>query len=1536
MNFVSPVTHTESVETASTIDNMVKKAKSLGLRYISVTDSGYLAGVLKTYQVAEKNGIKAIPGIEAYFYDKNCNIIAGKKSFKSKYFQIVIHALDQDSYHMLCRINSSDKNMVKIRDVEYPAMTWDDLKFLSENGRFTVTTTSYNCMVFKPFLLGEDDVSDLILLKLKKIFKENLYLSLFTSPANLKWGDVVKLTLSGGKKIICNPNDRVFTNGFHNSKASDIVKNINRHNILNGIIRNGIKFNIKQENRQILSAKTESSYFLLGMDLHEKINKRVVDKSTELDIKILLNDNAFFADKGDKIIQDMKLSDYKRFGNPYWINSFQEASEYLKEIGIDIELYVKNNEDWAEKWKDFKFEYKPKIPCFTQTPLEDTIRIIKEKGRMKWNDPVWCNALKEELELFSNNGVINLLPYFLNLVDITDFYYKNNWLAGAGRGSSSGSKLAYLLGITHVDPIKYNLSSARFLTMGRVKSGKLPDIDWDSMSKIELVGEDGNSGFLFKKYSNRVAQVSTRTMLRLKSSILDANRFKYNDVEDDILRLNKTLPNPPQGINDYDFVFGYELDGSYVQGAIETSYELRQYKEKRPDEWEIVEKSLGLTRQYSKHACSYIISQDYINNYIPTFKIGGVDKVTQYEAKQCEWAGMIKYDFLVVRCLLDINDCMKRINKKYKGTTDIPNWSFIHNNNPVFIWDLPYSEGVFKDISDGKTETVFQLGTSTMTPTCIKFKPDSIEDLAVISSLQRPGPANYIDPEFNRNMPDEYIERKFGRSCGNFKVLDNLIPETYGILCIAKNSKVKTKEGQKNIQDVKVDDFVQTEDGTYQRVINTANNGIKKTIRIRLDNSEELILTPDHKVLTDIGWIEAQNLNDRRLVKHFWTEDNQIPEGTDQDWLIGLMLADGDLCATTPTIACSSKDFAEQLKIIADNTFDFLDCSVKFRLRCWYVGLRVKKELRSYNKIGPVRELLVNLNLYKKDSFTKKFPYISKKMIEGFIEGDGCLFNNRIRIKNESMARDIFNGLQSLKIKSSLFLEDNDTVNTVGFDPSLLNFKIKKKIKRINNGIFYPKNLFKYKVPRKSNNRQYFYPKLSIKRPFISEHTLKNICAENGFDFDFSNTWSRVIRIKNGEDLEVHDLTVEKNHSFVVGGSVVHNCYQEQLSEIVMKIGGFSQEESEEVREACGKKLMKKLDSIKPKFIDGAINRISKEEAEKLWDMMITFGAYGFNKSHAISYAFMSYACAFLKHHYPLEWWASVISNATTKEINEQYFKYIKELIAPPDINTSTEEIEVDYENNKIRAKLSMISGIGEKASQNIINMRPFNDLRDIVSKKPCNVTVLYKLTIIGAMDSFFKEEVDTEGKLNTLASVIADVEWEEKGMKGKKPNAQVPEKYMFLTPKSEFLIKKEIYPNALIDLFDILMKEPITKMNKMGSFPIINNDGKDYRVFNVELFKNVESNILKDTPNGRDITYVVPGYVISCETFNYAKNTKKAFKCVVDFSGITVEKVMWPDYEQNEVIIPDIKKGSVAYFGLNKRINKEDSSIKFIVVESY
>jgi intein/homing endonuclease len=952
--------------------------------------------------------------------------------------------------------------------------------------------------------------------------------------------------------------------------------------------------------------------------------------------------------------------------------------------------------------------------------------------------------------------------------------------------------------------------------------------------------------------------------------------------------------------------------------------------------------NIGFINGILVHNCAFVIADVPITHVVPTRS----GHVTQYTAGDVEAAGLVKYDFLVISQLKDIRVCLDFVNKHDNSGLQFDH--LLHKGIATYVWDLPEELEVFKSVWGGDTESIFQISTKSMIPYVMSIKPQSIEDLAIILSLVRPGPLDYIDPNTGRSMAEEYVHRRRGGEYQDIEILKELIPETHSVLCIKKGSKVKTTNGLINIEDVKVGQKVQTEDGSYQNVLNNYYKGNKKTIKIRLDNSEELELTRDHKVLTSTGWVEAEKLTNRDLVKHFWASDAKIEEGTIRDWIVGLVLADGNVCSSTVDIcAGNNKNIAEKIKDIVDKEFS-INSTIYFHCRSYYIRLANKGDTFTKKGSNPVTELFRNLGIYGKNSYNKEFPkFITKKMIEGFVEGDGCVSNGTIRIKNKKIARSLFETLQALRIKSSLFFNEKDGVDTVTFDSSKLEFQFKKEIYNNKKGLYYPKSIVSFEKI-KGYDKQYFYPKKLVKTPFISEYKLNRLEKIYNFEANKNQSWSKVISVNEGDVCEVYDLSVDTNHSFVVGGNVVHNCYQEQVTKIARELAGFDGSAAEKLREAIGKKKLTTLLAIKPKFVSGCVasSKVTKEEAEELWDRIATFGRYAFNKSHAVSYAFVTYACMFLRHHKKIDWWAAVATNADEKEITGKFWPHLKPYFASPDINLSTDEMVIDYKNEKIRAKLGVIRGMGDKSALPIIEARPYADITDFVKKDVATDSLTRKLIHVGVLDSLFPPKLTFLEKLKMFEDCLQVQSFEAKKAKatdeGKKFKAIapkegiLPDKYLNLHPMTEAAMKKAVLPSLVVGLYDLggRYSKAIDPKSKHGIWML--NSRKI-----PTLFINSEFLLQLSETDGnnidKDLYVAATGYVNEIKEFTYSNDTKKALKLNLDFDGISLgEVVQWPSFDSGELKYDkDTKKGSIVTVFFRKKVGKKELNVQEFILES-
>jgi DNA polymerase III alpha subunit len=308
-------------------------------------------------------------------------------------------------------------------------------------------------------------------------------------------------------------------------------------------------------------------------------------------------------------------------------------------------------------------------------------------------------------------------------------------------------------------------------------------------------------GWLQEKFPDHFAQIGTINTLRLKNAVRDVARAVMGSVPPDIERMCKGFITPPQGVSDLKFIEGYSTDEGEVPGSINTDRALQEYVAKYPDQWELAKASLALWRSSGRHAAGYVISNEPIDEFIPTTHVGGV-KVLSFPGPQCESVGAIKMDFLVITALKGIEEAVRLVQSRHCGGVPkdrildgllVPGIRLIpdKNGNLWDLWDLPPEEEVFADLYTGQTETVFQYDTPGARQGLKYFNGlfHSEEDLSIFTALDRPGPLDYFvtnpeNPSQKHSMLVEYSRRAKGLpgSPDIVKELDVLCAETKGVM----------------------------------------------------------------------------------------------------------------------------------------------------------------------------------------------------------------------------------------------------------------------------------------------------------------------------------------------------------------------------------------------------------------------------------------------------------------------------------------------------------------------------------------------------------------------------------------------------------------------------------------------------------------------------------------------------------------------------------------------------------------------------------
>ncbi|MCL4245952.1 MAG: DNA polymerase III subunit alpha, partial [Candidatus Dadabacteria bacterium] len=337
----------------------------------------------------------------------------------------------------------------------------------------------------------------------------------------------------------------------------------------------------------------------------------------------------------------------------------------------------------------------------------------------------YTERLETEIEIIQKMGFSG---YFLVVADFINYAKSSGIPVGPGRGSAAGSLVAYVLGITGVDPIPYNLIFERFLNPERVS---MPDIDIDFCAE----GRDEVIRYVTRKYGeDKVAQIGTFGTMSAKAVVKDVGRvlgIPYADVD----KVTKLIPS-------------FRGKVFSIDKALESVPELRKLIEGSPQLQELIELARPLenmVRHSSTHAAGIVIANEPLADHIPLYKGANNEIVTQFDMNTVEELGFVKFDFLGLKTLTVIDKALKLIKENYgdDGSLDI---------NKIPLDD----QAVYSLLASGKTRGIFQIESSGMKELLTKLQATDFEDIIAVLALYRPGP-------LDSGMVDEYISRKHGK-----------------------------------------------------------------------------------------------------------------------------------------------------------------------------------------------------------------------------------------------------------------------------------------------------------------------------------------------------------------------------------------------------------------------------------------------------------------------------------------------------------------------------------------------------------------------------------------------------------------------------------------------------------------------------------------------------------------------------------------------------------------------------------------------------
>ena len=464
------------------------------------------------------------------------------------------------------------------------------------------------------------------------------------------------------------------------------------------------------------------------------------------------------------ISQGFAIADARR-PKQYSPEQYLKSEAQMVELFADLPEALSNSVEIARRCSislSFGTYFLPDFPVPEGETVAGHLAALSRAGlekRLKQTPPsaplqVYEERLSYELEVIERMGFPG---YFLIVADFIEWSKNHQVPVGPGRGSGAGSLVAYAIGITDLDPLPYDLLFERFLNPERVS---MPDFDVDFC----MEGRERVIEYVAGKYGrDHVGQIITYGTMAARAVVRDVCRvmghpFGLGD------RIAKMIPGAPSFKGEAGGAGHTELEHALVEIP-----ELKQAYEQEEDVQEVIDLALkleGLTRQVGKHAGGVVIAPKPLTEFVPLYcEHGGGGLVAQFDMKDLEDVGLVKFDFLGLRTLTIIDWAVKMINARKPADEDA-----------LEILKIPIDDqATYQSFTSGHLTAVFQMESAGMSQLATKLQPDRLEDIIALVALYRPGPMDLI--------PD-YIERKHGRQKPEYlhPDLEPLLSETQGIM----------------------------------------------------------------------------------------------------------------------------------------------------------------------------------------------------------------------------------------------------------------------------------------------------------------------------------------------------------------------------------------------------------------------------------------------------------------------------------------------------------------------------------------------------------------------------------------------------------------------------------------------------------------------------------------------------------------------------------------------------------------------------------
>ena len=660
------------------MEHLVKKAASLGMPALALTDHGNLFGAVEFYQTADKAGVKPIIGCEIYVAPGSMHEKKSNNGGKDVAFHMTLLASDDEGYRNLVKLTTA----AHLEGFYYKPRV--DKELLARHAKGLIALSG--C------LKGE-----------------------------------VNMGLSGGQAAKAMASAAAYRDIF--GKENFFIE-LSDH----------------------------------GIEQQRRNRGALIDIARDLDLGLVATNDVHFLERAHHEAHDVMICigtgamihDEKRMH--YVPELYFKSGEEMAALFADQPASISNTLAIAErchaKLEFGKSKYPDYLPPGGKTREGYLLELCEEGLRRRFGeragtDPELRSRLDFELSVLSKTGFTS---YFLIVWDFIHYAKNRGIPVGPGRGSAAGSLVAYVLGITDLDPLRYGLLFERFLNPDRISPPDI-DVDFCQNRRGEVIE------YVRQKYGERaVSQIITFGTLGAKSVIRDVGRvlgWSYGDAD----RIARMIPNELNiTLN------GVDKKGKHEPGAIDKNPELKRAVEEESSTaqlWGYASVLEGLSRNSGVHAAGIVIADRDLSEYIPLARANDGSIVSQYSMAPLTDLGLLKMDFLGLKTLTVIDDAVKLIRRHTPGFD---------------ISTIPMDDAAtFALLNRGESIGVFQLESGGMTATAKRFQIEHFTDIIALIALYRPGPMQFID---------DYVDRKKGRKKIEYAhpLLEKICAETYGII----------------------------------------------------------------------------------------------------------------------------------------------------------------------------------------------------------------------------------------------------------------------------------------------------------------------------------------------------------------------------------------------------------------------------------------------------------------------------------------------------------------------------------------------------------------------------------------------------------------------------------------------------------------------------------------------------------------------------------------------------------------------------------